>query len=126
MFRKNDRVPAGAFAQLIAGDSPSPVATPGAACVNFTGMSPPSGKPATVSVIAGAAGAPPRCPPGLCAAIGAYGSSVIMQITNPSVGLISTLLRRSGWHRGACRCNEYRDRPRSDSRLDAVAPRLTS
>ena len=57
MFRKNDWVPAGAFVQLIAGDSPSPVATPGAAWLNFTGISPPSGNPATVSVIGGAAGA---------------------------------------------------------------------
>ena len=38
MLRKNDCVPAGTLAQLIAGDSPSPVATPGAAWLNFTGI----------------------------------------------------------------------------------------
>src|SRR5471032_837912 len=67
MLRKNDCVPAGALAQLIAGDNPSPVATPGAAWLYFTGTSPPSGNPSTVIVITGAAaGAAPRC----CAAIG--------------------------------------------------------
>src|SRR5215212_6058687 len=82
MLRKNDCVPAGAFVQLIAGDSPSPVATPGAAWLNFTGTSPPSGKPSTVSVIAGAAGAAPRCPPGCCAAIDTAASTVIIDPTN--------------------------------------------
>src|SRR4051794_41931179 len=67
MLRKKDCVPAGTLVQLIAGDSPSPVATPGAAWLNFTGMSAPSANPATVTVIAGAAGAAgaaPRCPAG--------------------------------------------------------------
>src|SRR6478672_5876507 len=88
MFRKNDCVPAGGFVQLIAGESPSPVATPGAACVNFTGISAPSAKPTTVSVIGGAAGAPPRCPPGCCAAIGTKASTVIIETTNVPVGVI--------------------------------------
>src|SRR5204863_9739045 len=95
MFRKNDCVPAGGFAQLIAGDSPSPVATPGAACVNFTGISLPSGNPATVSVIAGAggaAGAPPRCPPGCWPAIDNDASRVIIETTSHPVGLIVMLL----------------------------------
>src|SRR6202142_3426198 len=74
MLRKNDCVPVGALAQLIAGDNPPPVATPGAAWLYFTGTSPPSGNPSTVSVITGAAaGAAPRC----CAAIGMAASSVI-------------------------------------------------
>src|SRR5690348_14202536 len=93
MFKKNDCVPGGGFVQLIAGDSPSPVATPGAAWVNLTRMSPPSGKPATVNVIAGAAGAPPRCPPGCCAAIGANASRVIIERRNLPVGFIRILLR---------------------------------
>src|SRR6185503_6450634 len=90
MLRKNDCVPAGGFVQLMAGDKPSPVATPGAAWVNFTGMSPPSGNPETVSVIGGAAGAPPpRCPPGCCAASGNEASTVIIDMTNLFVGLIA-------------------------------------
>src|SRR6185436_9335306 len=60
-------VPAGTLAQAIAGDVPSPGAAPGAAWLNFTGMSAPSANPVTVSVIAGAAGAPPRWPAGDCA-----------------------------------------------------------
>src|SRR6185436_14899892 len=61
MFSTNDCVPAGTFVQVIAGDSPSPTATPGAAWLYFTGICPPSENPATVMVIGGAAGAPPRC-----------------------------------------------------------------
>src|SRR3954451_7711445 len=61
MLRKKDCVPAGTLAQLMAGDNPSPVATPGAAWLNFTGIDPPSANPSTVIVIGGAAGAPPRC-----------------------------------------------------------------
>src|SRR4051812_34607604 len=56
MFSTNDCVPAGTFAQRISGDVPSPGAAPGADWVNFTGISLPSEKPETVSVIAGAAG----------------------------------------------------------------------
>src|SRR5476651_1108826 len=78
MLRKNDCVPAGTLAQLIAGDKPSPVATPGAAWLNFTGTSPPSGNPATVNVIAGAAGAAPRC----WAAIGIAMNTAIVETTN--------------------------------------------
>jgi len=78
MLRKNDCVPAGTLVQLIAGDSPSPVATPGAAWLNFTGTSPPSGNPVTVNVIAGAAGAAPRC----CAASGIAARAAIAEITN--------------------------------------------
>src|SRR5947208_2365017 len=71
MFSMKDCVPAGAFIQLMAGDFPSPGATPSAAWLYFTGICPPSGNPAMVIVIggpAGAAGAAPRCPPGACAA----------------------------------------------------------
>src|SRR5262245_8558098 len=63
MLSTNDCVPAGTLVQLNAGDVPSPGAAPGAAWLNFTGMSPPSGNPETVNVIGGLAGAPPRCPP---------------------------------------------------------------
>src|SRR5580704_2396234 len=56
----NDRVPTGAFDHVIAGDRPSPAATPGAAWVYFTGIVPPSGNPATVIVIG-------DVPPGCCA-----------------------------------------------------------
>src|ERR1700674_6080286 len=77
LLRKNDCVPAGALVQLIAGDNPSPVATPGAAWLYFTGTSPPSGNPSTVRIMAGAAGAP-RC----CAAIGIAAMSVIDEPTN--------------------------------------------
>ena len=41
---------------MIAGDVPSPGATPGAAWLNFTGICPPSANPATVSVMGGPAG----------------------------------------------------------------------
>src|SRR5476649_1167293 len=74
MLRKNDRVPAGTLAQLIAGDSPSPVATPGAAWLNFTGTSAPSANPATVNVIAGAGG-------GCWAANGITMSAAIIEAT---------------------------------------------
>src|SRR5580704_4931301 len=77
MLRKNDRVPGGMLVQLIGGDNPSPVATPGAAWLYFTGTSPPSGNPSTVNIMAGAAGAP-RC----CAGIGIAASSVIDETTN--------------------------------------------
>src|SRR5215470_4723137 len=53
MFSTNDCVPAGTFVHVIAGDNPSPVATPGAAWLYFTGICPPSAKPATVIVIGG-------------------------------------------------------------------------
>src|ERR1700681_1634258 len=78
MLRKYDCVPAGTLVQLIDGDNPSPVATPGAAWLYFTGRSPPSGNPSTVNIMAGAAGAP-RC----CAAIGIAASSAIDETTNP-------------------------------------------
>src|SRR5436189_270442 len=52
MCRKKLCVPAGAFAQLIAGDVPSPGAAPGAAWLNLTGICPPSGNPGIVKVIA--------------------------------------------------------------------------
>src|ERR1700730_2511317 len=78
MLRKYDCVPAGTLVQLIAGDNPSPVATPGAAWLYFTGTSPPSGNPSTVNIMAGAAGAVPRC----CAAVGIAASSVIDETTN--------------------------------------------
>src|SRR3954470_19307054 len=64
MFRTKLCVPGGVLVHVMAGESPSPVATPGAACVYFTGIWPPSLNPATVIVIGGgAAGAPPppRC-----------------------------------------------------------------
>src|SRR5580704_3608064 len=81
MLRKNDCVPAGTLVQLIAGDNPSPGATPGAAWLYFTVTSPPSGNPSTVKVIAGAAGAAgaaPRC----CAAVGIVTNSIIDERTN--------------------------------------------
>ena len=81
MLRKNDCVPAGTFAHVMAGDSPSPVATPGAAWLYFTGTSPPSGNPSTVMVITGAAaaaGAAPRC----CAAVGIAASNAMDEATN--------------------------------------------
>src|SRR6188508_1054960 len=74
MFSTNDCVPAGTFVQLMAGDVPSPGAAPGAAWLNFTGISPPSGKPCTVSTIAGAGGVAPAAgaapAAGCCAAAG--------------------------------------------------------
>src|SRR5689334_21292768 len=93
MFRKNDWVPAGGLVQLIAGDNPSPVATPGAACVNLIGMSAPSANPETVSVIGGAAAAPPRCPAaGCCAARDTEASSAIVKAADALVGLMTPLL----------------------------------
>src|SRR4051812_50013241 len=56
MFSTNDWVPGGTFPQWIAGDVPPPGSAPGADWVNFNGISLPSEKPETVSVIAGAAG----------------------------------------------------------------------
>src|SRR3954453_16165636 len=56
MFSTNDCVPGGTFPQWIAGDVPPPGSAPGADWVNFNGISLPSEKPETVSVIAGAAG----------------------------------------------------------------------
>jgi hypothetical protein len=83
MLSTNDCVPAGTFAQLIAGDVPSPGAAPSAAWLYFTGIWPPSGNPATVRVIAGAAGPParwpPRCP-GACAASAAIVDNAIAAI----------------------------------------------
>src|SRR3954447_13685877 len=78
MFSTNDCVPAGGVVQLIAGDNPSPGATPSAAWLNFTGICPPSLNPETVSVIAGPAGAPPaRCPPPpRCPGVGAESATV--------------------------------------------------
>src|SRR3954452_14860805 len=85
MLRKKDCVPAGTLVQLIAGDSPSPVATPGAAWLNFNGMSAAAGNPATVKVSAGAAGAAARCPAGGCAAAGIAASRAIVDTHNPIV-----------------------------------------
>src|SRR4051794_8698962 len=76
MFSTKDWVPGGTFVHDIAGDKPSPVATPGAAWLNLTGMSAPSANPETVSVIAGGGGAPPRWPRS-CAASGATASRTI-------------------------------------------------
>src|SRR5258706_13627773 len=87
MLRKNDCVPAGTLIQLMAGDSPSPVATPGAAWLNFTGMSAPSAKPATVSVRAGAGGAA-----GCCAGLGIAASRAIVGTTNQASRRIRPLL----------------------------------
>jgi hypothetical protein len=61
MLSTNDCVPAGTFDHVMAGDVPSPGATPGAAWLILTGICPPSANPATVIVIGGAAGVPPRC-----------------------------------------------------------------
>src|SRR5262245_32549098 len=63
MWRKKLCVPAGALAQFIAGDVPSPAATPGAAWLNLTGIRPPSGNPEMVRVIADEAGPPLVAPP---------------------------------------------------------------
>jgi hypothetical protein len=68
MFKTHDWVPGGTFVQVIAGDVPSPGAAPGAAWLKRTGISPPSGKPCTVSTMAGAGGAAPAA--GCCAAAG--------------------------------------------------------
>src|SRR5580765_8401202 len=94
MLRKKDCVPGGTFTQLIAGDRPSPVATPGAAWLNFTGISAPSANPATVKVRAGAAGAAaaPRCPAGCCAANGITASKASVETTNHVPGRIQLLL----------------------------------
>src|SRR5215471_9537584 len=59
MCRKKLCVPAGALAHFIAGDVPSPGATPAAAWLNLTGIWPPSGNPEMVRVMADEAGAGP-------------------------------------------------------------------
>src|SRR3954469_14167475 len=92
MLRKNDCVPAGTLAQLIAGDNPSPVATPGAAWLNLTGISAPSANPETVNVIAGAAGGAPRCPAGCWAASGIATVAAIDAATNRILFRILLLL----------------------------------
>ena len=82
MLRKNDCVPAGTLVQVIAGDVPSPGAAPSAAWLNLTGIWPPSGKPAMLIVIGGAAGAgaAPRC----CAARGEMADNVMINPANPA------------------------------------------
>src|SRR5688572_18444179 len=87
MFSTNDCVPAGTFVQVMAGDVPSPGAAPGAAWLNFTGISPPSGKPCTVRTMAGAGGAAPAAgaAPGCCAAAGSAA-------TNPLTTIIAIVL----------------------------------
>src|SRR5256885_8078111 len=92
MWRTNDCVPAGTFAQLIAGDVPSPGAAPSAAWLNFTGIWPPSGKPETVKVIAGAAGAPARCPVCARAATGIATDRTLIETTNHCTALMLLLL----------------------------------
>ena len=83
MFRKNDCVPAGTLVQLIAGDSPSPVATPGAAWLNFTGTSPPSGNPGDRQRHAPEPPARRRAVrAGCCAASGTAASTAIIETTN--------------------------------------------
>src|SRR5919198_489820 len=81
MLRTNDCVPAGTFVQLIAGEVPSPGAAPGAAWLNFTGISPPSGNAAMVIVMAGPPGAPLRWPRS-CAATGSDISATTIETTN--------------------------------------------
>src|SRR5690348_7864444 len=89
MFSTNDCVPAGTFVHVIAGDSPSPGATPGAAWLYFTGIWPPSGNPATVIVIAGAAGAPPAC----CIAAAAAAMTTNIDVTNQGTDMSNLLAR---------------------------------
>src|SRR5215468_2759624 len=89
MFSTNDCVPAGTFVHAIAGDRPSPGATPGAAWLYFTGIGPPSGNPATVIVIGGAAGAPPRC----CAATTLTARRTNAELTNSCRACMVNLLR---------------------------------
>src|SRR5476651_2122191 len=103
MLRKNERVPAGTLAQLIAGDNPSPVATPVAAWLNFTGTSPPSGNPETVSVIAGAAGAAPRCPAGCWASTVIAASTAIIETTSA----ILVRMAADGSTRGLLHCGHH-------------------
>src|SRR5215207_6984928 len=91
MVSTKDCVPAGTLAHAIAGDVPSPGAAPGAAWLNFTGISPPSGKPVTVSVIAGpagAAGAAPRWPAGACAVVFAAANRTNRETMMSVVGLM--------------------------------------
>src|SRR5262245_5759740 len=99
MLSTNDCVPAGVFVQLIAGDVPSPGAAPGAACENFTGICPPSGNPVTVKTMAGAAGAPPRCPRSWALIGIATSRRTIVKRTNHSLVRMLLLLN------GECREN---------------------
>src|SRR5579862_2229580 len=82
MLRKKLWVPAGALAQLIAGDVPSPTATPGAAWLNLTGIWPPSGNPEMVRVIAGAAGAPLPLPLSWAESMAARESVIVNRRSN--------------------------------------------
>src|SRR6185503_8228713 len=92
MFSTKDCVPGGTLPQLIAGEVPSPGAAPGAAWLNLTGICPPSGKPVTVSVIAGGGGAPPRCPPGAwAAAAAAIAITNIETISTRAADIVSLL-----------------------------------
>src|SRR3569832_114609 len=75
-------VPAGVLAHWIAGDVPSPGATPGAAWLNLTGIWPPSGYPAIVSVITGAA------PPAFCATAETVNPSMISPTDVSRMGYI--------------------------------------
>src|SRR4051794_38591019 len=115
MLRKNDCVPAGTLVQVMAGDVPSPGATPSAAWLNRTGMGPPSGNPATVMVIGGAAaaGAAPRC----CAAIGIAMITVKIETTSPRPARMLLLL--------ALRYTKYRspcDRSPRDANSHHLVP----
>src|SRR6266516_3044693 len=94
MLRTNDCVPAGELAQLIAGEVPSPGATPSAAWLNLTGIAPPSGNPVTVNVIAGppAAGGPPRCPACAAIATGIAIDRMIIDATNHRPAIMLFLL----------------------------------
>src|SRR5262245_19544792 len=92
MWSTKLRVPAGALAQLIAGDVPSRGAAPSAAWLNLTGIWPPSGNPGIVSVMGRAAGAAPRWPPRSCAAIGSATSITIDDTMNDRPGCMSFLL----------------------------------
>src|SRR5688572_1752723 len=94
MFSTNDCVPAGTFVQLIAGEVPSPGAAPAAAWLNRTGISPPSGKPCTVSTIAGAGGAAP--PAGCCAAAGSASNAL------RAIAFAKVLIRCSSLYRRCC------------------------
>src|ERR1044072_670224 len=92
MLRTNDCVPAGTFAHLIACAGPSPGAAPSAAWLNFAGVGPASGSPETVRVIAGAAGAPARCPACARAATGIATDRTLIETTNHSLALMLLLL----------------------------------
>src|SRR4051812_28123112 len=95
MFSTNDCVPAGTLVHVIAGETPSPGATPGAAWLYFTGIWPPSENPATVIVIGGGggvAGAPPRC----CAVTVVHPRATIVEPINTFRARMLNL-PRSGW-----------------------------